>query len=214
MVISFVNEKGGVGKTTLATNVACGLSRRGIETAIVDTDLQGTATIWGQVQDPPLVPVHTHEASDLVDGVPPAIQDAGVILVDTPGTLSGITVEAIRTSDVTVIPVQPSAADLWAAQDAIELVRERQSVAGIPLLRVVMSNGKVGTRLTRETSEAIVSLGVTPFDGGTHNREVYKRALGGGTSVFASSDKKAKAEINTLVDSLLHLYEPTQNERS
>ena len=49
VVISFLNQKGGVGKTTLAVNVAAGLARNGHNVLLIDADKQGSASAWASI---------------------------------------------------------------------------------------------------------------------------------------------------------------------
>jgi chromosome partitioning protein len=180
---------------------------------ILDADPQGTALDWNAARETGLIPVVRHESEHMVRGLPDRLRSVDVLLIDTPGTLSGITVEAIKSSDVALVPTQPSASDLWAARDAIELVRERQAVTGgAPILRVVVSRGKVGTRLTGEAHEAIEAIGATPLPAGTRDRESYKRSFGQGQSVLASSDSKAKSEIRQITTDVLELLSTAHNE--
>jgi len=209
MIVSFLNEKGGVGKTTLATNLACAYATEGKSVVLVDADPQGTATDWFEAREGP---VKTHLSllscpdGNLDSDLSGLAQERDVILIDTPGSLSGVTVQAIRESDVALLPVMPSAGDLWAVQDAVEVVEERRAIAGAPEARFVVSCAKVGTRLTREVNSALSSLPFSALDGRTHNREVYKRALGEGRSVLDYDAPKAEKEITQVAEETSAVY--------
>jgi hypothetical protein len=105
----------------------------------------------------------------------------------------------------------PSAGDLWAVQDAVEVVEERRAIAGAPEARFVVSCAKVGTRLTREVNSALASLPFPALDGRTHNREVYKRALGDGRSVLDYDAPKAKKEITQVAEETSAVYHQTSH---
>jgi len=210
MVLTFINEKGGVGKTTLATNLACTYSTMGKSVVLVDADPQGTATDWFEARDGPVklnLSLLSAPDGSLENNVPRLSRERDVTLIDTPGSLSTVTVQAIRKSDVALLPVQPSAADLWAVQDAVSLIEERRKVEGSPLARFIVSAGKVGTRLTSEAGDALESFPLDFLDARTHNREAYKRALGSGESVIEiSGAKKAEKEVSSIAKEVLGLY--------
>jgi chromosome partitioning protein len=196
MILAFVNQKGGVGKTTLATNLACAFAREGRRTHIVDADPQGTATNWhaargggeGEEGTVECTFAPEGEARGEVESIGPA---ADVVLIDTPGTLSGGTVSTIKAADLVLLPVMPSAGDLWAAGDAVELLKGAPDTEA----RFVVSCAKVRTRLSAEVDEALNTFPFQVLGARTHNREVYKRALGAGRSVLGYDAPKACAEI-------------------
>ena len=214
MIVSLLNEKGGVGKTTLATNLACFYAHNGLEVFLVDADPQGTAMDWHSMRDGVKcgsgeVACVSLPSSDLEKKIAPLYRNADVVLIDTPGTLSPVTVSAIKASGVSLLPVMPSAGDLWAVQDAVEVVEERRAIAGAPEARFVVSCAKVGTRLTREVNSALSSLPFPALDGRTHNREVYKRALGEGRSVLDYDAPKAEKEITQVAEETSAVYQQT-----
>ena len=74
MVLALVNRKGGVGKTTLAVNIAACLARQGQPVLLVDADPQGSATAWASVRDAEAAPpIHPHIAPEAVVGLASAI---------------------------------------------------------------------------------------------------------------------------------------------
>jgi len=203
MVVSLVNEKGGVGKTTIATNLACFYARKGKNVLLVDADPQGTALQWHDSFDGPSyrngeVACVSLPTPDLEQKLPPLYRAVDVLLIDTPGTLSKITVATIKASDLVLLPVQPSAGDLWAVQDAVEIIQERRAIAGSPDAAFLISSAKVRTNLTAEIGGVLEEEPFDTLSGRTHNREVYKRAIGSGKCVYDLNDKKAASEITAI----------------
>jgi len=210
MIVTFVNEKGGAGKTTLATNLACEFAEANQSVLLVDADPQGTATDWYRAreaeEDSPLS-LLPNLSEPLEDRFPALASSHDVVLIDTPGTLSGIAVESIKVSDVALLPVKPSASDLWAVHDSVEVIQERRAAQGSPIAAFVVSGAKVGTRLTKEVDEALGSFPFPTFKARTHNREAYKRALGQGMCVgeLPRADKATK-EITSVAYELSASY--------
>jgi chromosome partitioning protein len=186
MIVTLVNEKGGAGKTTLATNLACEYTMANQSVLLVDADPQGTATDWYRAREAegevPLT-LLPDPSQGLDEKFPALASRHDVVLIDTPGTLSGIVVESIKASTLALLPVQPSAPDLWAMRDTTEVIQERRLAEGSPMAVFVVSAAKVGTRLTGEVDEALRSFPFPVLEARTHNREAYKKALGQGKCV-------------------------------
>lgn len=206
MILSILNEKGGCGKSTVATNVACALHTGGARVLLVDADRQGTAQDWAAARPddtdaPTVIGLPTPKLDTEVQRMS---GDYDHVVIDTAGVLDKVSVAALKAADVVVIPVAPSAADIWAALDVVDLVEQRQNVTrGRPVARFLVWNGKVGTRLTGEADEALASLDVPVMEARAHNREAFKRAMGEGRSVLdLAPDSKAAAEVRAVADEL------------
>lgn len=120
MRIAFVNQKGGVGKTTLAVNVADAIARRGKRVLLIDADPQGSALDWAAAREES----HNEEEGDVlfsVVGLPtnfihkelaPLGRDYDCVVIDGPPRVNKVTTAAIMASDLVLIPVQPSPYDV------------------------------------------------------------------------------------------------------
>jgi chromosome partitioning protein len=109
MIISFVNEKGGVGKTTLVTNVAACLSNRSYKVCLMDTDRQQASTVWynnrekgdifiSSCTEPKALGKHLAQLSENYD----------VVLVDGRPHIDEMLDRTMLASDIVIIPVKPS----------------------------------------------------------------------------------------------------------
>ena len=88
MIISFLNQKGGVGKTTLSVNVAACLAARGRKVLLVDADKQGSATTWAGLRDETLFQVVSMARENLAKDVLKLAEDFEITVIDGPISLS------------------------------------------------------------------------------------------------------------------------------
>ena len=207
-VLSFLSQKGGSGKTTLATNVAWALFAEGRDVAVVDADPQGSAAQWAlqRGEDTPEgPPVWTATEPNLEDRIPTLEGSFEIVVIDGKGAIEPITTSAVKASDLALIPVQPSAVDIWAQEGLVEIIKRAREVGGRPEARFVINRAKVGTVLASTAQQACESLGFPVLDARLADRVAYPEALGAGVSVLAHSDEKARAEVRALKDSIHHL---------
>lgn len=204
--IALIHRKGGVGKTTIATNLARAFQLAGLEVVLVDTDPQGTARDWAAAQDEVAVPMTVGVDRPTLEREIPRLK-ADVVVIDGAAKVARLTISAIKAADLVLIPVQPSAFDAWPAEDIVELVRERQELAGKPEAAFVISRQVQGTTLARTAQKAYEKLGL-PVLPGTSQRVVYAEAGGRGLSVLdVEPDGKAADEIRALTHAIANLLD-------
>lgn len=159
-VVSLLNQKSGVGKTTLSIHLAAALADSG-KVLLIDADPQGSALDW-QAQ-------RTGAASFSVVGLPKPTLHREVaalgkpydwIVIDGPPRAAALAKSAIAASDLVLVPVQPSPFDVWAAQDILYLLRECAVLRPGLKARFVVNRLFVGTRLAAEVNEALAGFEV------------------------------------------------------
>lgn len=210
-IISVLNQKGGSGKTTIATNLACAFRASGLDVVIIDADPQGTASEWAaRAEDTP--PVYGANEPTIHEDLP-ALSDAfDIAIVDGAPALEDMASSAIKASDLVLIPVQPSGADIWSAGDILELVKARQSLTGRPQAALVVSRAVVGTNLADSAADALATLDAHVMESRTSQRVAYTEALGAGLSALEVGGKAAQ-EVQKLAEEALDLLrsEKTQS---
>jgi len=202
-VFSTVHSKGGCGKSSIAINVARALQLRELNVCIIDTDKQSTAQNWRASGDDDLLPVFgVDRASNLKSTVKELNHAFDVAAIDGGAHLQEMHAAIIKTSDLVLIPIQPSPGDIWPTETVVELVRTRQEVAGSPDAAFVVNRRKQGTRLGEATEETLKQFELPVWEG-TVDRVAYAEALGQGISVVESGDEKAAAEVQSITDNVI-----------
>ena len=193
-VISFITQKGGSGKTTLALCCAVAAEEVGKRVLIMDLDPQGTAETWYQDREqetPRLVKI---EAPSLDDAISRA-QTSGfdLVLIDTPGRDEPSSAAAIRRSDLCIIPCRPTPADMKATPSTIGTINRLTKPAAFVLTQTPPRGYRI-----REAEKGLSVLGmVAPVH--TVMRMAYQDAqsLGLGVTEY-ESDGKAAQEVREI----------------
>ena len=133
-IITIANQKGGAGKTTLAMSIAGALAMRSHKVLVVDADAQGTATQWaGSAPEakpfPATVISLAHAKGKLHQMLKPLVADYDFIVIDCPPSVEEqASQSALLVSDVCLVPLQPTPADLWATVGIFELVNKALTI--------------------------------------------------------------------------------------
>lgn len=207
MVVGILNPKGGTGKTTLAVNLARALQADGWVVLVLDTDPQGTAQDWQAAQadesDMPAV-VGVTEANALQRELRRLSSAYDAVVIDGSAKVQGMTGATVAVSDVVLIPVRPSPADLWGVADLVDVIRTRQNAAGSPAAAFVVSQQIVRTNLADVVQSALEEYELPVFEARTAQRVAYAESLIDGSTVLDDApDSKAANEVKAIKDELL-----------
>jgi len=204
MVISLINQKGGVGKTTTAINLASALSSKNLKVLMVDADPQGSVLQWqatGANRDFDVVRLAMPELRTKIGNHRRAFDH---VVIDSPPALSHISQEIASSSDLAIIPIAPSSLDIWSSRETIQLVtdvgRKHKGLAA----RLLVYRKIPGTRLAAEARDALNSYGLGIFKTEISQRIAYVEAIVSGVSVLKYSPNSVAArEIRDLCDEIL-----------
>lgn len=198
-VIAVLNQKGGAGKTTIATHLARASQLAGYETLLVDSDPQGSARDWAAACEEQSVPVVGIDRPTIERDLK-RVTTHPVIIIDGAPQAADLAVSAIKAADVVLIPVQPSPYDIWAAEDLVKLVLQRIEITDNKLKAAfVISRAITGTRISREVTGALRDYGLPVLDARITQRISYPNTAATGTTVLdAEPDSVAAEEIKSL----------------
>lgn len=202
-VIAILNQKGGAGKTTLATNIATKLHLDNEKVLLIDSDPQGSARDWHAAGSSE-IPVIGIDRPTLEKDVQKVSSNFNWVIIDGAPQLADMAISAIKCASLIIIPVQPSPYDIWASADLVEIIKHRQQIAdGKPKAFFCISRKIANTSLSKDIFEALEQYELPIMKSSTSQRVAYAKSAAEGQSVF-SSPKSAEAatEINNLINEL------------
>lgn len=125
MIISILNQKGGVGKTTLSIHISSTLALAGKKVLLIDADVQRSALDWASSRNSdPIFSVVGISTNTIHKEIQLLKQNYDFIIIDGPPRVYDVARSAIAASDVIIIPVQPSPYDVWSAKEVVDLIKE------------------------------------------------------------------------------------------
>ena len=202
-VIAVLNQKGGSGKTTIATHLARALQLDGASVLLVDSDPQGSARDWAAVLDENPVTVVGIDRPT-IDRDLKAIGHKDFVVIDGAPQAADLAVSAIKAASFILIPVQPSPYDIWATADLVELVKQRIEVTDGKLQAAfVVSRAIKGTRIGAEITEALAGYGLPVLASRITQRVSYPGTAAAGTTILdAEPDSDGAKELRALMNEI------------
>ncbi|WP_016855048.1 ParA family partition ATPase [Halomonas smyrnensis] len=204
MIIGVLNQKGGVGKTTLSVNIAAALARTGKRVLLIDADPQGSALDWAAArEEDPLFAVVGLPKPSIHKELAVVGEGYDAIVIDGPPRVTDLARSAIMASDIILIPVQPSPYDIWAADEVVKLVQEA-SVFKENLKSVFVINRKIAnTAIGRDVREALEAYDLPTLEASIVQRVAFAEAAAVGKAIYEQDrDGVASHEIEAVVKEL------------
>lgn len=199
MIISFLNQKGGVGKTTLSVNVAGCLARQGHRVLLIDADKQCSATTWASLrEDAPFQVVSMARANMARDALKLA-QDYTHTIIDGPPHAEEIARSCIVASDFVALPIEPSGLSTWASDLTVRQVKEAQEFKPSLKCGFVVSR-KIGkTVIGRDIRNMAAESGLPILASEVEQRVAFAEGMTMGQTIFEwAGDSNAAREIEHL----------------
>ncbi|GMU82440.1 MAG: plasmid partition protein [Planctomycetota bacterium] len=163
MVIAVVNQKGGVGKTTLAVHLAVWLHAGGHRVALIDADGQASSTSWIQAAEPAITLATHRTADEVMEHAVRLRQQHDFVVADGPANLSETTRALLLVADAAVLPCGVTLPELESTAATVRILRNAQAVRppGLPRAIIVLTRLRDDRfHLTREAREAARTLGL------------------------------------------------------
>jgi chromosome partitioning protein len=204
-VIGLLNQKGGVGKTTLAIALAACFAQLGFRVLLVDMDPQGSALDWAAARkDDPLFSVVGLPRASVHKEIASIGAGYDIVILDGPPRVTDLARSAIMASDLVVIPVQPSPYDIWAAEEIIKLIDEAR-VYKEKLKACFAINRKIAnTAIGRDVREALGGYPLHVLAATVSQRVVFAVAAASGLGVWElDPDSPAAKETAALAEEIL-----------
>lgn len=206
-VIAVLNQKGGAGKTTIATHLARALQKQDYSVLLVDSDPQGSARDWAAVNEENPVTVIGIDRPT-IDRDLKSVAKKDFIIIDGAPQASDLALSAIKAADFVLIPVQPSPYDIWATSDLVDLVKQRIEITDGKLQAAfVVSRLIKGTKIGSEISDALLGYELPVLETRIAQRVVYPTTAANGTTVLdAQPNSEAAQDIEALAIELLSKF--------
>lgn len=209
MIIALLNQKGGVGKTTLSIHIASTLALAGNRVLLIDADVQRSALDWAASREmPPLFSVVGISKNNIHKEVTLLKENYDFIVIDGPPRVYDVAKSAIAASDFILIPVQPSPYDVWSAKEVVDLINEvkepLQNYKKIKAAFVV--NRKISkTVIGRDVEDALNQYkDITVFKSQITQRVTYAETAAHGTSAIEEDPNSiAGQEIKALTEEII-----------
>jgi chromosome partitioning protein len=205
-VISFLNQKGGVGKSTLSINVASCLALLGQKVLLIDADKQGTASTWVSLRQDTKFQAVSMARENMARDALRIAADFDFTIIDGPPQAETISRSCIVASDLVVVPIEPGGASRWSSDLTVRQLKEAQELKPTLKCGFVVSRKIGSTVLGRDTRVMAADAGIPIFDTEIEQRIAYAEALTMGKTIFEwSGGGPAVIDIQNLTQELLEV---------
>lgn len=205
--ITIGNEKGGVGKSTIACNIAVEATLSGLKVLLIDADTQGSSMDFRAIraEDEKLPQFQAVSITkNTIHKDIKSFQDFDLVIIDAGGRDTATFRSAIMAADLMLIPVLPSQYDIWATQGTIEALEQARSFKDIDA-RIIVNQVIPNTRVAKEAIEALNTFNVPVLINYLHARVAFKQSIAEGRGISEYERGKGAHEMKLLYEEVSNL---------
>lgn len=213
-IITFVNQKGGVGKSTLTTNIAAVLSEK-YKVLLLDTDSQGSSEDWGIARINKLETSNKlrvfskhyrgiKKATEVSMDLEEIAASYDIVVVDTPGRNELVSLGVIAAANLVIIPLTPGNFSFWSSEITRELIQKVAAARPDDFAaRLLLNMHDKRKKISREAENLLQELEIPVMKTSTGHRNIFESSSEGLSvlelSAKTDSDKQAQREIEELI---------------
>lgn len=189
-VIVIANPKGGVGKSTIATNLAGYFAKQGHNVMLGDVDVQQSSRLWLSLRPASLPPIHAWEISDRQ--VAKAPKGTTHMVLDTPAGLDGAQLDHVmRIADKVIVPLQASMFDILATQSFLQKLLSRRGKAEIGVIGMRVN---IRMRAAEQLGHYLTGLGL-PVLGYLRDTQNYVQLAALGATLWDVAPSRVEKDV-------------------
>lgn len=203
-IITFANQKGGVGKTTFTINFACIAASKGNKTLVIDTDNQESSMKFRELR-----PENAPQFQAVSIKTPTIHKDinqfsADMILIDSGGRDSKVFRSSLMATNSIIVPLVPSQLDFWSTEETFSLIEEVRQINDKIKVGVVINQVIAGTTISKDIiktmDEYVNKYSLHLFKTLIYSRIAFKEAVSEGKGVIEMSQSKYKQAKNEMIN--------------
>ena len=206
-IISIIQVKGGTGKSTLVTNLVGVMAARK-KVVLIDADMpQATSASWASIrQQENITTVTASDHIHLIAEIERFNESHDFIVIDAPPRIAEITKVALMLSDLCLVPLGASAAEIWATSDLLKIIDAAKAHKPEIDVRIIWNRFRASTRSAQELSEvAHKELKLKELKTKLGYRVAYSEALARGMTAAEWPDKEARKESKAFGKEIEHI---------
>ena len=219
-IVAFVNQKGGVGKSTLTTNIAAILSSR-YKVLLLDTDNQGSSEDWGVARINKLETENRlrgfsknyrgiKKATEVTMDLQETSASYDIVVVDTPGRNELVSLGVIAAANLVIIPLTPGNFSFWSSEITRELIQKVAAARPDDFAaRLLLNMHDKRKKISREAEKMLLELDIPVMKISVGHRNIFESSSEG-LSVLeltarSNSDRQAQREMTALIEEIEEL---------
>lgn len=196
IIVAVSNPKGGVGKTSIASNLLVEGCLAGLQVRGIDTDPQKSLATWGSMraEERPEIRLTEQTTTTIRREAQAQSEEADLVVIDCAGRDGKVLRAALLVADLIVVPVVPSPFDVWAGEGFAEVLEEIQSLREDIQIRIVLNQTQPKTRIAKAALGVLDDLQIPQLSVRITSRVAWREAAAEGLGV-SELEPKSKAAI-------------------